>query len=159
MAVNRGKKFEAKVKDDWKKCFPKSFIYRLPDQISGYLTTSQNPCDFIGFTNKMLFLMECKSTNQNTLNFAKIRQYERLVSYIGTEDTYPGVLVWFEKQDKVMWFPAEELQKIREAGHKSINANMVDEYMVVDIPSVKRRVFLNTDYTYLVKALKEMQNG
>ena len=38
-----GKKFEQQFKKDWELSFPNSFIYRLPDQQSGYRGGSRNP--------------------------------------------------------------------------------------------------------------------
>ena len=69
MATNLGKKFEEKFSFDWKKCFPNTFLYRLKDQMTGYKITSQNPCDFLAFNNKKLWMLECKETKENTFNF------------------------------------------------------------------------------------------
>lgn len=152
MPLNRGKQFEAKFKEDWKKSFPGSFLFRIPDQVSGYLTTSQNPCDFLGYTKGRLFLIECKSVEGNTINFSLIRQYERLLDYIGLEGVYPGILVWFRDHDKVIWVPVTEAEKMKKAGAKSINIKMLKDpnYNIIDIPSVKKRVFMDSDYKVLL---------
>ena len=34
-------------------------------------------------------------------------------------------------------------------GKKSINVKDIDTYRIIDIPSVKKRVFLDSDYTVL----------
>ena len=91
--MNKGKKFEANVERDWKRTLPKKLILRLPDQQSGYKGSSSNICDFIGFTNKKLFMIECKETDENTFNFAKLTQYDKLLEYKDYEDVYPGVLI------------------------------------------------------------------
>lgn len=94
MAVSLGKKFETKVKEDWERTFPTSFIYRLPDQQSRYFGQSSNVSDYIAFTNKKLFLIECKETKETTFNFeAKLRQYNDLLAQDKYDDTYPGVLL------------------------------------------------------------------
>lgn len=68
MAKSLGKKFEDKVKEDWERTFPTSFIYRLQDQQSKYFGQSSNVSDYIGFVNKKLFLIECKETKETTFN-------------------------------------------------------------------------------------------
>ena len=48
MAINLGKKFESVFREDWEKSFPNGFLYRLPDQMSGFAgSCASNPCDFI----------------------------------------------------------------------------------------------------------------
>lgn len=155
MSVNYGKKFEEKFKGDWKKCFPSSFLLRLNDQITGYLTTSQNACDFISFTRKSLFLIECKSHDGASIPFSAIPQYERLLAYKDMEDVYPVIIIWFKEKDKVLGVPIHEAEKMVKNGEKSIGLRMLDKksYNIIDIPSVKKRVFMDTDYKYLVEEL------
>lgn len=152
MPINRGKQFEAILKQDWHTSFPGSFLFRIPDQVSGYQTTSQNPCDFIGFTNGKLFLIECKSIEGNTINFSLIRQYDRLLKYKNLADVYPGILIWYRDHDKVIWVPITEAEKMKKAGAKSINIKMLDEskYHIINVPSKKKRVFMESDYRILV---------
>lgn len=64
--INKGKKFEEKFKEDWKRTFPQSVILRLADQQSRYYGASSNPCDFICFVNNNLFFIECKTHKGNT---------------------------------------------------------------------------------------------
>jgi len=154
--TNLGKKFETVFKQDWKACFPGTFLYRLPDQVSGYKTTSQNPCDFLGFNNGLLWMLECKETKEGTINFAKIPQLARLKDYIGLTDVQPYIIVWFSKHDKVIACHASEALKMQADGKKSISLKMLDDksYNIIDLPSVKKRVFLETDYTYLLHKVK-----
>ena len=156
MAMNRGKQWEAKFKQDWattwKKAHQDHFLFRIPDQTSGYLTTSQNPCDFIGYTKGKLFLIECKSVEGNTLNFSAVRQYERLLKYKGLEGVFPGILIWYRDHDKVIWVPIEEAEKLKLGGAKSINIKILKDpnYKVLEIPSVKKRVFCDSDYSVMM---------
>ena len=119
------------------KSFPNSFIYRLPDQLSGYLTVSQNPGDFICFTNKRLFLIECKSHDGASIPFTAIPQYERLLNYKNIPDVYPGIVI-----------------------NKSIQLKMFEKnlYNIIEIPSTKKRVFMDSDYTILSTLEKEKEN-
>lgn len=153
MAMNKGKAFEARFKEDWKRAFPNSFLFRIPDQMNGYLTTSQNPCDFIAFTNRTLFLIECKSHEGTSIPFTAIPQYERLLRYKDIEYIKAGIIVWFIEHDKVIWVPIAAAEKIYTTGHKSIQLKMLgnDEYNILEIPSIKKRVFMESEYSILAK--------
>ena len=48
MALNKGKAFEQKFAEDWRKCFPEGSLDRIYDSVSGYKTIS-NVSDFIGY--------------------------------------------------------------------------------------------------------------
>lgn len=153
MAESLGKKFEAVFKADWKACFPGSFIYRLPDQMSGFAGGgSSNPCDFIGFTSGKLFMIECKEHKGASLPFSAIRQFDKLISFMGLTDVYPGVLVWLSEKDMVFWAPIEELKKMRDAGLKSVGIKALQDktYNIVQIPSIKKRTFMSSDYNCLL---------
>ena len=160
MSTNQGKAFEQKFKECWMKSFPNSFIYRLPDQLSSYLTVSQNPGDFICFTNKRLFLIECKSHDGASIPFTAIPQYERLLNYKNIPDVYPGIVIWFKEKDKVLWVPIDVAEKIYKDGNKSIQLKMFEKnlYNIIEIPSTKKRVFMDSDYTILSTLEKEKEN-
>lgn len=153
MAPNRGKKFEQQFKKDWLKAFPKSFILRLPDQQSGYFGTSKNLCDFICFTNKTLYLIECKTVKGNTFPISNLTQLDYLSSMLA-EDVIPGVVIWFYEKDKVVFVPINEIIRMRQDKLKSVNIKMVDDttYNIIDIPSVKLKTFMRSDYTILREA-------
>lgn len=48
--------------------------------------------------------------------------------------------------------PIEECKRLREEGYKSINIKMLGDpnYKIYEIPSVKKRLFLDSDYTILM---------
>lgn len=93
MPLNLGKQFEQVFKEDWKRSFPNSFLYRLPDQQSRYHGASQNPCDFIGFSGGILYLLECKTHKGASIPFEAIPQYDRLVGYVGKPGIRVGIIV------------------------------------------------------------------
>ena len=95
MAINKGKQFEDRFRLDWKRCFPGTLIFRIPDQISGFKQTSQNPCDYFAFKSGKLFMVECKSHEGASISFSAIPQYVRLLQYKDLENVYPGSLIWF----------------------------------------------------------------
>jgi len=52
--------------------------------------------------------------------------------------------------------PISTITKLKEDGKKSVNVKMLDDnsYNIIEIPSVKKRVFLDSDYSCLMN-LKE----
>lgn len=154
MSVNRGKAFEEKVKSDLLKLYDVS-LERLPDQMSGY-RGSANVCDFTLYNYPYYFYIECKTTNENTFSLAALTQYEKLLARKGRKGVRAGVILWFVKHDKVVYVPIATFEKLKSDGKKSVNIKMVgkDEYRIITIPSVKKRVFLDSDYSILM-TLKE----
>ncbi len=151
MGINRGKQFEAKFKEDWSRTMSRC-IDRIYDQVSGMKTIS-NISDFIAFRSPCIFYLECKTTNDNTFNFAKLTQYDKLIvkSGCGEKGVRVGVVLWFVNHDRVIYVPVKTIQKMKEDGLKSINIGKIshEEYRFFDIPSKKLRVFLESDYSVL----------
>lgn len=159
--ADMGKKWEAQFRSGWLKSFPASFIYRLPDQVTGYKTTSQNPCDFLAFTQKSLLMVECKAHAGASLPFSAISQLDKLISFDNLEDVYPGVLLWLYEKDLVLWVKASDLRKMRDEGKKSVGIKALSDpaYSIIELPAVKKRTFMEVDYSALLDKLKEAQNG
>lgn len=157
MAESLGKKFEASFRVNWKKCFPNTFIFRLPDMMGGYAGVGgSNPCDFICLPEAgKLLMLELKEHKGNTIPWTAIRQYDKLLSYSALNYVYPGILIWFSDHDKIVYCPVEEAKKMHDDGLKSINIKMLEEklYNICEIPTIKKRVFLEADYTKLVEAI------
>lgn len=157
--MGKGKQFEQKFKEDWLKAFPNSFIYRLPDQISGYYN-SKNPCDFICFINEddceeipTLYLIETKAHEGNTIPFSAISQYDSLIKYEHVLNIQCLVIIWFTDHDRVIAVPISTLKQMKQDGKKSVNIKTIEEerYNYIEIPSVKKRVFLDSDYSVLAR--------
>lgn len=168
MARDRGKQFEDKLKKDWEKSLPSSFILRIPDQVSMYKNTSENICDFMMYNEPKLFLVEVKTVEGNTFSIqteskeiagkmTPFRQYYKLLKYKDYKGVFPGVMIWFQKHDKVVWFPIDSIEKMINDGKKSINIKMLkeQEYFMLDIPSVKKRVFMDSDYSVMMSLRKD----
>lgn len=152
MAVSRGKQFEEKFKSDWNKTMPDSFLLRIPDQVSKYAGYSSNICDFIGFKSPKLFLIECKSIHGNTFPLTNLRQFDKLVSYKDVKNVFPGVMLWWVDKDVVAWISVQSILEMKKDEKKSINVKMIEEkvYDIVVIPSIKKRVFLDSDYSVMM---------
>lgn len=149
MAVNRGKQFEAKVAEDLAKVSDFS-VERLPDQMSGY-RGSKNTCDYLCYKYPHFYYIECKTTNENTFPLSALTQYDALLARKGRKGVRSGVLLWFVKHDTVVYVPIATFEQIKNDGLKSVNIKMLndDTYRLIVVPSIKKRVFLDSDYTIL----------
>ena len=152
MAKNRGKQFEAKFKLDFLK-LEGSSIDRLYDTMNGYKAIKQI-ADYIGYVYPNIFYLECKSHAGASIPMRNITQYDNLCSKIGIKGVRSGVVLWLTEKDKVFYIPASTIKQMRQDGEKSIGLRHIDKYNIIEIPSIKKRVFLDSDYSIL-KTLKE----
>lgn len=152
--LSRGKQFEQKFAEDFRRTFPVSLILRLPDQQSGYYGTSRNICDFICYTSHTLFLIECKSVSKASFPFTNLTQYDRLlrVKRLNIPGVRIGVVVWFIEKDKVVYLPIDTIRQLKDEGKKSVGIKLIAEgkYNIINIPSTKKRVFMESDYSVLL---------
>lgn len=156
-----GKKWETKFKTTWEKQFPDTFIYRLPDQQSGYAGSGgSNPCDFMCYQGSCMLMVECKAHKGASIPFTDIPQYERQLAYKDLYKTYPGVLVWFYEKDVIIWVSITEMEKMVLDGEKSIGLRMINDkkpykkmYNIITVPAQKLRTFMEADLKFLVEVL------
>ena len=150
MAVNRGKDFEKKLKEDFSK-IPESFIYRLPDQTSGFYG-GKNVADFFGYKKPYFFLLEAKSISGNTFPITNFTQFEKQKEFVNIPGLRKGVVIWYTEKDRVIYVPLRTIEMMLQDGKKSVNIRTIDSenYDFVDIPSVKKRVFMDSDYSVLL---------
>lgn len=149
--ISRGKQFEQKFREDFSK-IPGSVVIRLPDQVSGFKATSANISDFFCYVKPTLFFIEVKSISGNTFPIKDLRQYELLKQHEGIPGLKRGVVIWFTEKDRVLYVPVSTFTKMIAEGKKSVNIRTIDseDYDFVDIPSVKKRVFMDSDYSCLL---------
>lgn len=152
MAKNYGKEFEQKFKEDFLK-LDDSTIDRLYDTMNGYKSIKQIS-DFIGYIYPNIFYIECKSHRGASIPMGNITQYEKLKEKIGIKGVRTGVVLWLIDKDKVLYVPMSTIKQLKEQGEKSIGVRHLENYNIIEIPSVKKRVFMDSDYTIL-KTLKE----
>lgn len=148
---NKGKIFEQKLKQDWIRTMPESSIDRIYDSQSGYKSIS-NISDFIAYKKPYLFYLECKTHAGNTFPFANLTQYDALCAKVGIPGVRAGVVLYFYDHDLVVYVPVASVTKMKADGKKSINAKTVlnGEYKAYNIPSVKKRVYMDSDYSVLM---------
>ena len=149
MATNYGKQFERKLKEDFLK-LENSTIDRLYDTMNGYKTVS-NICDFLAYRKPYLYYLEAKTIKGNTFPFTNLKQYDKLLPKVGIPGVRAGVVIWFIDHDKILYVPISTVKQMKKDGLKSVNIRTVlDNYNVYEIPSVKKRVFCEGDYSILL---------
>lgn len=150
MANNKGKQFEQKFQLDFKKSFPNGTIDRIYDVTTGYKTIS-NISDFIGYNYPNIFYLECKSHLKNTWNFSYFTQYDKLKEKVGIPGVRSGVVLWMIDHDVVVYLPTSTVTEMKANGEKSFNIKMLKDklYNIIEIPSEKKRVYLDSDYSVL----------
>lgn len=155
MAVSRGKQWEEKVKEDLSKLMDVS-LERVPDQVSGFKNTSQNPCDFYCYLYPYFYYIEAKSVNANTFSL-DFPQYERLLIRAGRKGVRSGVMLWWIPHQKVAYIPVKSMEKMKQDGKKSVNIKMLNtnEYRLFEIPSITKRILPTCDYNIL----RHLQEG
>lgn len=129
---------------------PDSDAERLYDPGFGMRGIS-NISDFICYSYPFQFYIECKTIKGNTFNFSNLKQYEKLKDKKPVNGTRRGVIIWFNEKDKVVYVPIVEIEKMKNDGKKSVHINMIesDIYKVIEIPSIKKRTMMESDYKVL----------
>lgn len=149
MSTNRGKQWEVKVREDFKRTFPNGTIDRLYDPVGGYVGV-RNISDFIAYNYPNFYLIECKSKDGNTFPFTNLSQYDKLLGKVGIKGVRTGVIIWFKDHDIVIYAPIKTIKQMKDEGKKSINIlKDLDNYRIFIIPGVKKKVFIECDYSIL----------
>lgn len=151
MTMTKGKHFESVLKQDWLNSVSGSTIDRLYDSVSGYKTIS-NISDFIAYKKPLIFYLEAKTIKGNTFPFQNLTQYDKLIGKVGIDGVRAGVVIWFYEHDRIIYVPVSSVSKMKNDGKKSINITTIDTdgYKFIEIPSVKKRVFMTSDYSVLM---------
>ena len=148
MATNYGKQFEQKFKEDFLK-LPNSTIDRLYDTTNGLKSISQIS-DFIGYVYPNIFYLECKSHKGASIPMQNITQYDKLKTKVGIPGVRSGVILWLVDKDMVMYIPMSTMTELKNNGEKSVGVRHLDDYNIYLIPSQKKRVFMDSDYSILL---------
>lgn len=163
MARNLGKKFEAKFKEDWEKLgyidkegdLCEGDIERLYDPGFGMKGVS-NISDEIAYIYPFHFYIECKTIKGNTFPLSNLKQYKKLSEKKPVKGIRRGVVIWFYEKDKVIYVPITTITKMKADNKKSVNIRTdLKKYRIIDIPSKKKRTFLDSDYSVLIQELKD----
>ena len=141
-----GKQFEQDFRQSFEP-YPKNVtLLRLYDTTNGFRGIC-NPCDFILGTKYGTIYTELKTTTQPSLSFSNItdNQWTELTVADHSKYTHCGILVYFQKYDKVYWYPIRQLTQLRNNGAKSINPTKFKDLGYV-VPHVKKRVRIRLNF-------------
>lgn len=147
MARDRGKQFENKFEGDFVKV-PDATVDRLYDVMSGYKSIKQIS-DYIGYIYPNIFYLECKTHKGASVPISNITQYENLKKKVGIPGVRSGVVLWLYEKDRVFYIPTQTITQLIAEGEKSVGLRHLDTHRIIEIPSVKKRVFMDSDYTIL----------
>lgn len=145
---NLGKQFELKFKEGFSK-IPESTIDRIYDVTTGYKSIS-NVCDFICYKYPNIFYIECKSHKGASFPFINLTQYSKLKDKVGIKGVRAGVILWLYEKDLVLYVPISTISQMMADGKKSVGIRDLDKYNIIKIPSIKKRVFMESDYSILL---------
>ena len=148
---NYGKQFEQKFLSDVRR-IPGVSIDRLYDTTSGWKNISQIS-DYVVYKYPEIFYMELKTIHGNTFPITNLTQLAKLSTKIGIKGVRAGVTIWFCDKDRIIYVPIETIIQMQKDGLKSVNIRTIDEtdYEFINIPSVKKRVFMDSDYRVLFR--------
>ena len=115
--MNYGKIWE----NDFKKALGQTCI-RLYDTTNGYAGV-KNPCDFVYYLYPYYFLFELKSTQGDSLPFSNItdNQWQSMQYFEKVYGANPCIAVQFRKSKECYLIPFNVIQRMKQAGEKSIN--------------------------------------
>ncbi|ADT64019.1 RecU [Streptococcus phage Dp-1] len=157
-----GKMFEEDFFEGAKDFEKDAFTVRLYDTTNGFRGVA-NPCDYIAATNFGTLFIELKTTKEASLSFNNItdNQWFQLSRADGCKFILAGILVYFQKHEKIIWYPISSLEKIKRSGVKSVNPNFIDAGYEVSYK--KRRTRLTIPFQNVLDAVelhyKEKSNG
>ena len=142
-AVNRGKQFEARIKEAFERVENCS-VDRLLDPQAGYAGI-RNICDFIVYKEPNEYYIECKSHQGNTLPFTCItdNQWQGLLEKSKIKGVHAGVIVWFIDHDKTFYCDIRKLEELKSKGNKSINIK--ETQMFIELSGKKKRILFDYD--------------
>lgn len=144
------KRFEERFRKDWVRTFPYSIILRIPDQMSRFKGSSKNICDFIEYREGILYFTECKIHKGSSLPIKNITQYELMKDYCGMKGVRVGVVLWLYEKDLEFYIPISTIKQMKAEGKKSVGLKAYNAgYNIKLIPTKKKRVFLEADYSIL----------
>ena len=142
--------FEQKFREDYLKAFPNALCFKVPNQMSGFLSIN-NYSDFICFDSERLYFIDCKAHAGASFPFADFPQFDRLMTLVHIPKLMSGIILWLYDKDKVIFVPTISIAKMKKDGIKSFNPDKISKhkYYYVNVPSVKLRTYMNSDYTVL----------
>ena len=142
--MNYGKIWE----QDFKKAMGQTCI-RLYDTTNGYAGV-KNPCDFVYYLYPYYFLFELRSTQHDRLPFSNIteNQWQSMDYFSKQYGVNPCIAVQFRKNKECYIIPFNAIQRMKQAGEKSIHINTCREHKdILEIPCKYKITHCDIDTT------------
>ena len=158
-----GKQFEQDFFNEAKEWVFKALVTRLHDTTNKFRGIA-NPCDYIIATKYGTVFAELKTVKGVSLPFSNISDYqwESLLKAEMNDYALGGILVYFQRTNKLVWYPLAHLQKLKLAGEKSINCEKSPE-LGFEVEHTLKRVRLTIPFKNVLEAFKkhwqEVENG
>lgn len=153
--------FEEDFFENAKELDSQALVTRLYDTTNGFRGVA-NPCDYIAATEFGTVFLELKTTIETSLSFNNIteNQWFQLSRAERCKFSLAGILVYFQKHEKIIWYPISTLEEIKKSGVKSVNPNFIEGY---EVAYKKRRTRLTIPFQNVLDAIKlhyeEKSNG
>lgn len=152
---NLGKKFEKKFKEDFSK-IPNSSIDRIYDTLNGYSNIT-NISDYICYIKPYIAYLELKTHSGASIPLSNITQYDKLILKKGIPGVISGVILWLYEKDAVYFIPIEYIEYLKIIGQKSVGIRHSKD--LVEIPSIKKRIFMDSDYRVIWEWKDSVENS
>ena len=142
--INRGKDFEQIIREGFLNVLDTTVI-RLPDPTNGYLGV-RNPADFLIYHYPYEYFIECKTVNTTRLPFVNItfNQWHGMLDASKVKGVVAGVICWYVQDDLTIFIPIQVLEKMKQAGEKSVNLKKLPAG-IIKLKGEKKRVFFDYD--------------
>ena len=74
-----------------------------------------------------------------------------MVQYINKPNIIVCVILWLYEKDIVLYIPISTIKKMKIDGEKSVGVRHLENknYPMIVLPGVKKRIFIDTDYSIL----------
>lgn len=168
---NRGKGFEARILQGFKKYSKEISSDRFHDPQAGYAGV-RTFCDFVAYMKPYLFYLECKSITENSINFNSgitANQWLGLEEKSGCSGVISGFIVWFIDYRLTVYVSVKEMLRLRATGVKALNIKHLrnNDVAWVSIPGIQKQIYMDYDMLTGLQSIvklyetneKETQNG
>ena len=158
-----GKMFEEDFFTSAKEFDSEALVTRLYDTTNGFRGVA-NPCDYIAASKYGTLFIELKTTSWSSLSFDNItdHQWFQLARAENCKYSLAGILVYFQKHEKIVWYPITCLADLEASGVKSINPERFPE-LGYEVEFKKRRTRLTIPFENVLSAValhyKETEDG
>jgi penicillin-binding protein-related factor A (putative recombinase) len=127
-----GKKAEKKIKEWLDRPEDGYSFTRLYDQLSGYVNTSRNICDFICYKYPYIYYIESKATWKDNFAFNMIQDHQRdgLLEKSRINGCQGWVIVLFASYQRAFKFNIDDIVKLSNEGQKSLNIKKIDKWPI-----------------------------